>query len=158
MELDLGKISNRQKLILGAVRKMDQGTKLFTEGKLEFEHLTEEKKDVKGAKTTAGGKDVTDDIQKLVPKKRKQPTVLNKTLRRKKRIKAADSDIQLAERVIGVVKKNGYWTVDAVKRKIKSGFYSLKRAIDVLIEANRIRYVRKAHPNTRVTYNCLALT
>lgn len=153
-------LSNRQKLILEAVRKMDQAQKLFTEGKLEFEHLTKESTNSKGGKTTAGGRDVTKAVEKLKPKKAKK-VLANKLVRAAKKrgkIVAIATNTKLTKRILAVIRKSEFMNVTALMSKLKSSFYPVKRVVDALIKDNQLRYILKAHPKTHAVHSYLSLT
>lgn len=160
-KIEKSDLSNRQEQILAAVRKMDQGQKLFIEGQLEFQVLTQEPTGYENRKTKSGGKNVTKDVQKLVPKKAKK-VIANKEARRKRKASAKllveKNQAKLKEKILKIVRGEEYANVTMLQKKANATFYPVKKAVDDLVKSNQLRYVLKANPSNNVPYSYLALT
>jgi len=158
MQLETSKITNRQQLLIDAVRKMDQGQRLFTEGKFEFDALTN---------GPGGGRDVTKKVETLVPTKPKaKKIVANKKVKRKKpkshqakrgeKIMATNNE-KLTKPILQMVKTDEFATVHKLMKKMKKSFYPIRRVIDMLINSKQLKYVTKTNPTTHIPFKYLAL-
>lgn len=147
-------LSNRQKLILSAVRKMEEGEKIFKEGSIEFDQLTGGEE---GKKTGSGGQDVTTQIHRVSSK------IKRRSKRSKKKVWSPNLDQDFLNVILDAVKKNNnepfvtaHWV--AKKYKIAGGWTKVNAAVKQLTESNRLTIINKPrYPGSSVIAKCLSL-
>lgn len=144
-------LSNRQKLIFEAVKKMQEGERIYNEGLLEFNQLTGED----GKKLGSGGQEVTSHVKKMESSKKKGKS--NKKKGWNPRITQEYLDYLL--NVIQNNKTEAYPTAHWLAKKPKTGGWTkVNAAVEILAKSGRINIInRPRYADSAVVAKCIVL-
>lgn len=120
-EIKLPNMSYRQKQILEAVNKMVTGKRMYEEGQIEFEQLTDNgvgKKPIN---------EVTAKVRKLIVKPK-----------RAKQHKVDSNSESITIRVIKYIRENGPSTRNTLMRKLNIGWTTAQSALKELVSRNLV--------------------
>ncbi len=142
MELDMTKLplSARQKAILAACSKIQQGQKLFTEGRIELEHLCGEVF-TKDSKKRSGGEDVTSKVKEMLAEKPRKRKYVKKP---KKGSRIPPEVVEkVGKKILSLVKKDEWLTTNAITDQLGVSQHTVSCALTQLKKHGVLQSIEK---------------